>query len=400
VEVMSVGISREELDEVLLPAKKLLPVRVYSEFYEKVKDLPLTKEELQRIVKLLINEYLSSLIEPGEPIGTVTAQSVGEPGTQMTLRTFHYAGVRELNVTLGLPRLIELVDARKIPETPIMIIYLDEEHRYDREKALEVARRIEATKLEDIVAKVDIDLVTLTIIIELDPEMMSDKGISRDDVVKSLEKIKAISHNVRPDEHDENKIYIEIPSNYDFMKIQKLRDRLLKIKLKGIKGINRVIVQRRGNEYVLITDGTNLESVLKVKGVDPKRVFTNSIHEVERVLGIEAARQALINEIHNVLEEQGLDVDVRHVMLIADMMTLTGTVKQIGRHGIAGEKPSVLARASFEITVKHLFDASARGEVDELKGVAENVIVGQLVPVGTNIVSLVMNPTLAKPSQG
>lgn len=397
---MSVGISREELDEVLLPAKKLLPVRVYSEFYEKVKDLPLTKEELQRIVKLLINEYLSSLIEPGEPIGTVTAQSVGEPGTQMTLRTFHYAGVRELNVTLGLPRLIELVDARKIPETPIMIIYLDEEHRYDREKALEVARRIEATKLEDIVAKVDIDLVTLTIIIELDPEMMSDKGISRDDVVKSLEKIKAISHNVRPDEHDENKIYIEIPSNYDFMKIQKLRDRLLKIKLKGIKGINRVIVQRRGNEYVLITDGTNLESVLKVKGVDPRRVFTNSIHEVERVLGIEAARQALINEIHNVLEEQGLDVDVRHVMLIADMMTLTGTVKQIGRHGIAGEKPSVLARASFEITVKHLFDASARGEVDELKGVAENVIVGQLVPVGTNIVSLVMNPTLAKPSQG
>ncbi|MCC6022953.1 MAG: DNA-directed RNA polymerase subunit A'' [Desulfurococcaceae archaeon] len=397
---MSVGISREELDEVLLPAKKLLPVRVYSEFYEKVKDLPLTKEELQRIVKLLINEYLSSLIEPGEPIGTVTAQSVGEPGTQMTLRTFHYAGVRELNVTLGLPRLIELVDARKIPETPIMIIYLDEEHKYDREKALEVARRIEATKLEDIVAKVDIDLVTLTIIIELDPEMMSDKGISRDDVVKSLEKIKAISHNVRPDEHDENKIYIEIPSNYDFMKIQKLRDRLLKIKLKGIKGINRVIVQRRGNEYVLITDGTNLESVLKVKGVDPRRVFTNSIHEVERVLGIEAARQALINEIHNVLEEQGLDVDVRHVMLIADMMTLTGTVKQIGRHGIAGEKPSVLARASFEITVKHLFDASARGEVDELKGVAENVIVGQLIPVGTNIVSLVMNPTLAKPSQG
>jgi len=397
---MSVGISREELDEVLSPAKKLLPVRVYNEFYEKVKNLPLTKEELQKIVKLLINEYLSSLIEPGEPIGTVTAQSVGEPGTQMTLRTFHYAGVRELNVTLGLPRLIELVDARKIPETPIMIIYLDEEHKYDREKALEVARRIEATKLEDVVAKVDIDLVTSTIIVELDPEMMSDKGISRDDVVKSLEKIKAVSHNVRPDELNENTIYIEIPPNYDFMKIQRLRDRLLKIKLKGIKGINRVIVQRRGNEYVLITDGTNLEPVLKVKGVDPRRVFTNSIHDVERVLGIEAARQALINEIHNVLEEQGLDVDIRHVMLIADMMTLTGTVKQIGRHGIAGEKPSVLARASFEITVKHLFDASARGEVDELKGVAENVIVGQLVPVGTNIVSLVMNPTLAKPSQG
>ncbi|MEM1749280.1 MAG: DNA-directed RNA polymerase subunit A'', partial [Sulfolobales archaeon] len=341
--------------------------------------------------------YLNALVEPGEPIGTVAAQSVGEPGTQMTLRTFHYAGVRELNVTLGLPRLIELVDARKLPETPIMVIYLDEEHRYEREKALEVARRIEATRLENVVARVDIDLITSSITIDLDPEMMRDKGITTNDVVKALSKVKAISQKVSVDESNENRIYIEVPPNYDFMKIQRLRDRILKIKLKGIKGINRVIVQRRGNEYVLITDGTNLEAVLKVDGVDYRRVFTNSIYEVENVLGIEAARQALINEIHNVLEEQGLDVDMRHVMLIADMMTLTGSVKQIGRHGIAGEKTSVLARASFEVTVKHLFDAAARGEVDELKGVAENVIIGQLVPIGTNLVNLAMNPTLAKP---
>lgn len=391
------SITEEELLEVLRPAKQVLPPKIFNELYEKVKQIPLTKEELSRIVDLTVNEYLNVLVEPGEPIGTVAAQSVGEPGTQMTLRTFHYAGVRELNVTLGLPRLIELVDARKLPETPIMVIYLDEEHRYERERALEVARRIEATRLENVVAKVDIDLITSSITIDLDPEMMRDKGVTTNDVVKALSKVKAISQKVSVDEGNENRIYVEVPSNYDFMKIQKLRDRILKIKLKGIKGINRVIVQRRGNEYVLITDGTNLEAVLKVDGVDYRRVFTNSIYEVENVLGVEAARQALINEIHNVLEEQGLDVDMRHVMLIADMMTLTGSVKQIGRHGIAGEKTSVLARASFEVTVKHLFDAAARGEVDELKGVAENVIIGQLVPIGTNLVNLAMNPTLAKP---
>ncbi len=396
---MSDFISAKKLDELLDSARSLLPVGVFNELRERLTRLQLTEDEARRIIDLAIKEYLGSLIEPGEAVGTVTAQSVGEPGTQMTLRTFHYAGVRELNVTLGLPRLIELVDARKMPETPIMVIHLDEDHRYDRVKALKVARSIETTKLENIISKIDIDLATSTIIIDLDPEMLEDKGLTREDVIKALSKVKALSGRVSTDDADVNRIYVEIPVNYDFIKIQKLRDRLLKLKLKGIKGINRVIVQRRGDEYVLITDGTNLEAVLRVEGVDPRRVFTNSIYEVENVLGIEAARQALINEIRNVLEEQGLDVDVRHVMLIADMMTMTGVVRQIGRHGIAGEKASVLARASFEVTVKYLFDAAARGEVDELRGVAENVIIGQIAPIGTNLVRLIMNPTIAKRSE-
>lgn len=396
---MSGFINVEKLDELLDNARSLLPAGIFNELREKLTKLQLTEDEARRIIDLTIKEYLGSLIEPGEAVGTVTAQSIGEPGTQMTLRTFHYAGVRELNVTLGLPRLIELVDARKIPETPIMVIHLDEDHKYDRMKALKVARSIETTKLENIISKIDIDLAASTIVIDLDPEMLKDKGLTREDVIKALSKVKALSGRVSADDADVNRIYVEIPANYDFIKIQKLRDRLLKLKLKGIKGINRVIVQRRGDEYVLITDGTNLEAVLKVDGVDPRRVFTNSIYEVENVLGIEAARQALINEIRNVLEEQGLDVDIRHVMLVADMMTLTGVVRQIGRHGIAGEKASVLARASFEVTVKYLFDAAARGEVDELRGVAENVIIGQVAPIGTNLVKLIMNPTIAKRSE-
>ncbi len=381
----------------------VLPEAIYNELMSKLFEtsceIELSDEEIKSIRDDVIKTYLEAQVEPGEPVGTVAAQSIGEPGTQMTLRTFHYAGVRELNVTLGLPRLIELVDARKTPETPMMRVYLDEEHKYDRSKAIEVARRIEMTKLENIVDVVDIDLLSMQLIIRLDPDMLEDKGLTRDDVIKVLSKSKTLADKVKADPNDPYLIVVDIPKNYDIIKAQKFRDRLLRMKLKGIKDIKKVIPQKlidpeTGKEYyVLITDGTNLAAVLKVDGVDPTKTTSNSIHEIENVLGIEAAREALIREIMNTLREQGLDVDIRHIMLLADTMTWSGVVKQIGRHGVAGEKPSVLARAAFEVTVKQLFDASARGEVDEIKGVTENVIIGQIAPVGTALVRLRMNPT-------
>jgi len=383
--------------------KDILPEAIYDELLSKLFEtsceIELSDEEILAIRDDVVKRYLEAQVEPGEPVGTVAAQSIGEPGTQMTLRTFHYAGVRELNVTLGLPRLIELVDARKTPETPMMRVYLDEEHKYDREKAIEVARKIEMTKLENIVDVVDIDLLSMQLIIRLDPDMLEDKGLTRDDVIKVLSKSKTLADRVKADPNDPYLIIVDIPKNYDIIKAQKFRDRLLRIKLKGIKDIKKVIPQKltdpeTGKEYyVLITDGTNLAAVLKVDGVDPTKTTSNSIHEIENVLGIEAAREALIREIMNTLREQGLDVDIRHIMLLADTMTWSGVVKQIGRHGVAGEKPSVLARAAFEVTVKQLFDASARGEVDEIKGVTENVIIGQIAPVGTALVKLRMNPT-------
>mgnify|MGYP000064706529 CR=1 FL=1 len=136
-----------------------------------------------------------------------------------------------------------------------------------------------------------------------------------------------------------------------------------------------------------------LAEVMKIPGVDPRRVFTNNIKEVEEVLGIEAARTAIIREIKDVLDDQGLDVDIRHVMLIADLMTWSGRVKQVGRHGVAGEKPSVIARAAFEMTVQKLAEAAIAGEEDPLVGVTENVIIGQPVPVGTGVVELYMRPS-------
>jgi DNA-directed RNA polymerase subunit A" len=144
------------------------------------------------------------------------------------------------------------------------------------------------------------------------------------------------------------------------------------------------------DEYVVYTEGSNFAEILAMPEVDQTRTVTNNIHEIEEVLGIEAARNAIIIEMVKTLEEQGLEVDLRHIMIVADMMTASGELMQVGRHGVSGEKASVLARASFEITTKHLLDACVRGEKDRLDGIIENVIAGQPIPLGTGSVELVM----------
>ncbi len=371
-----------------------VPPKVVEESVEKLTKYSLTREELEKILQMIVEEYHSNTVDPGEPVGTVAAQSIGEPSTQMTLRTFHYAGVRELNVTLGLPRLIELVDAKKTPSTPIMYIYLEEPYKYDEAKAKEIARMIEMTKIENVARRIDIDVISGAVVIELDPAMLEDKGVTVEDVKKALEKLRSKKAKVVVSETNPYEIIVVFEEGIEPTKAVKIREKIMKIKIKGIKNINKVIVQKQGNEYVLVCEGSNLAEIMKVPGVDFKRVRTNNVKEVEEVLGIEAARTLLIEEIKDTLEQQGLDVDIRHIMLVVDAMTRYGTVKQIGRHGIAGEKPSVLARAAFEVTVKNLVDAAARGELDTLPGVAENVIVGGYIPVGTTKVKLVYNPYL------
>ena len=171
---------------------------------------------------------------------------------------------------------------------------------------------------------------------------------------------------------------------------EKLIKKVREAPIRGIPAIKRVLTSYENGEWTIRTDGSNLGGVLPVDGVDPTRTTTNDIHEIAAILGIEAARNALIKEAHAVLEEQGLDVDIRHVMLVSDIMTNTGAVKQIGRHGISGTKSSVLARAAFELTIQHLVTAAIKGETDPLKGVIENIIVGQSMPLGTGSVELFM----------
>ncbi|HNI41578.1 MAG TPA: DNA-directed RNA polymerase subunit A'', partial [Methanoregulaceae archaeon] len=174
-----------------------------------------------------------------------------------------------------------------------------------------------------------------------------------------------------------------------YQNLFQLAEHVRNVIVQGIDDIERVVVRKESGEYILYTEGSNIKDVFEVEGVDTTRTRTNNISEISQVLGIEAARNAIIHEALSTLGEQGILVDVRHIMLVADMMCMEGEVKQIGRHGIAGEKESVLSRAAFEVTVNHLLDAAVANEVDELSGVTENVIVGQPIQLGTGDVKLI-----------
>ncbi|MCS7118691.1 MAG: DNA-directed RNA polymerase subunit A'' [Archaeoglobaceae archaeon] len=361
-----------------------LPPSVKEEIKEELEKIKVKKSVAKKIVDYCYKAYLSNLLEPGEAVGIVAAQSIGEPGTQMTMRTFHYAGVAELNVTLGLPRLIEILDVRKNPSTPMMTIRLLSEYAKEREKAREVANRIEATYLKD-VAEIEVDLKETIITIKPDFEALRRKDLSIGELRDKIEKI--IKKNAELIEIN-GKFIVKV-SKESYKLLMDVFEELRELVVMGIKEIRRVIIRKEGEEYVLYTEGSSLKKVMKIKGVDFTRTITNDIYEIYEVLGIEAARAAIIKEAIETLEEQGLEVDVRHIMLVADVMTADGELRQIGRHGVAGEKQSILARAAFEMTVNNLLDAALKGEVDNLKGITENIIIGQPIKLGTGDVELI-----------
>lgn len=364
--------------------KQRIPLKIIDELVEKSVKNNFTKEQIKEVTEKVIESYESNLIDPSEACGIVGAQSIGEPGTQMTMRTFHYAGVAEINVTLGLPRLIEIVDARSIPSTPMMNIYLKERYRKNANLAKKVANQIELTELNEI-AEIETDLTNLTITIKPDKDTLNKKGLTVDELSEIVKKIRKISAEIKGDE-----IFITL-DDPSYKNLLDISEKVKILKVKGVEGINRVIIRNEpGEGYVIYSEGSNLEEVLKIEGVDPYRTVTNDIQAIGRVLGIEAARNMIIQEAYNTLSEQGLNVDKRHIMLVADVMTVDGSIKAIGRHGVSGEKASVLSRAAFEITVNHLLDAGRRGEKDTLEGVAENIIVGQPVNLGTGAIQLVM----------
>ncbi|ODS40012.1 MAG: hypothetical protein A7315_09905 [Candidatus Altiarchaeales archaeon WOR_SM1_79] len=316
-----------------------------------------------------------ALIAPGESVGTIAAQSIGEPGTQMTLRTFHYAGVAELAVPLGLPRLIEIIDAKKTPKNPMMNVYMDEKHN-NKAGAEKVAKRIREAFIRDI-CSFKINSEDKTLIIETDDK--DAKG-----------EIEAASDRQGFDmEVKGNKITITGKSLLD---IKTFIDKLKRKRIRGIKDIKRSYVRKEGDDFMIYTEGSNLKTVLNAEGVDSERTTTNDIYQIYETLGIEAARNAIIVEAKKVLDDQSLDVDIRHIMLVADQMTVTGELQAVGRHGVSGAKDSVLARAAFEETERHILEAAITGEVDSLGGVAENIIVGQTVPIGTGTVVLEAKP--------
>jgi len=323
-----------------------------------------------------------------------TAQGVV---THNTMNTFHYAGVAEIDVTQGLPRLIELVDARKTPDTPMMTVHLEDEYATERERAHEVVWKIEATKILAL-GDISTNVADMLVQIDLNPDTLAERWPTVDDVEVVAEEIASTIEGALGVQTRQSGTAIEFgPEEPSYRDLLQLVEDLREIVFKGIEDVSRVVIRKEdteeGEEFVLYTEGSALGDVLDIEGVDASRTTCNNIHEIYRQLGVEAAREAIINETMDTLAEQGLDdVNVRHLMLVADIMTNDGEIESIGRHGISGNKDSVLARAAFEVTVSHLLDAAIHGEVDGLDGVTENVIVGKPIKLGTGDVDLRMNP--------
>ncbi len=340
----------------------------------------LTKEQKELLRREVEKVYMKQKVEPGEAIGIIASQSISEPATQMTMKTFHFAGAAGVKITQGLPRLIEIFDAKREPETPMMTIYLKKEYN-NAESAEKFAEEIIERKIVNIVKNVSINLNEGIIEIEL-----SDRK-REGTVIKSIrESLENVNVRTRGE-----KIVVAPKEELSIKDLQKLRNDILKIKISGIRGIENAVVRMEGNDWIVTTIGSNLADILKLKEVDEQRTITNDIHETAKVLGIEAARNLIIEEATKTLQEQGLDVDVRHVMLVSDIMCFSGEVRPIGRYGVAGSKTSILARAAFEETIKHLVRASIRNESDNLSGIFENVMIGQVIPSGTGMFDLIAN---------
>jgi len=364
-----------------LPKKILEDIQDYMD-----KKGGINQAKLKKVLDNTVVEYENARIHPGEAVGVISAESIGEPGTQMTLNTFHFAGVAEMNVTLGLPRIIEILDGRKKLQTPAMEIYL--KTPYSKGKDIkEFALSLKETKLSDVALEFSISLVESEIEVKLDKEKMKILGLTNSHLINSVSKqIKGFNVKDKKDS-----ILLRSRSKEESLnEVYKAKEKIKDVHIKGVKTISQVLPVKRGDEYIIMTAGSNLSEVLQLEGVDAYRTTTNNIFEIWEVLGIEAARQAIINEVFKVIQNQGFNIDIRHIMLVADTIGVSGNIRGITRYGVVSEKASALARASFETPIKHIINAALVGEVDELNSVVENVMLNQPVPIGTGVPDLVM----------
>jgi DNA-directed RNA polymerase subunit A" len=263
-----------------------------------------------------------------------------------------------------------------------MTIYLEPEYAKNKEKALKIAKKLIDVRIADVInVKENYEKKTITI------EMDKQKAEERDVDMKELEEkiIKTMKQNCK-----KNKNTLTITAKTDILKTRKTLQKMQNTRIQGIKGIEKTILTEENKEHIIKTRGTNIKAVLKLPEIDATRTTTNDIKEIATVLGIEAGRTAIIKELTNVLKENNIAVDIRHIMLLADIMCYTGDIKGIVRTGITREKSSPFSRAAFEETVKHLIDAAFKGEKEKLEGVVENIIVGQPIKVGTGTVELQM----------
>ncbi|KAF2205301.1 DNA-directed RNA polymerase II subunit [Delitschia confertaspora ATCC 74209] len=425
-------------------------------FKRLVTEYGLNKLAFDNVMGDLENRFLRAAVSPGEMVGVLAAQSIGEPATQMTLNTFHFAGVSSKNVTLGVPRLKEILNVATNIKTPSMTV-CQENPRASQQQAKILRSRIEHTTLRSLaeavelyydpdiqstIVEADADMVESYFIIPeededqaaqtkwvlriiLDRKKLLDKSISITEVASTIKRefgqnIAVIFSDDNADQQvlrvrfvftDEFKESEEGEETRDEGYMRKLEANLLDtVTLRGVKGVERAFIRteervfkqedgaiikrksdERCQEWILDTSGTALKDVLSVEGIDPYRTYSNSFQEVLEVFGIEACRAALLKELKAVLSFDGSYVNHRHLALLVDIMTARGQLMAITRHGINRSDTGALMRCSFEETVEILLDAAGCGELDDCRGVSENIMLGQLAPMGTGEFDLVMD---------
>ena len=241
--------------------EQILPPKIFEETREAAKGMG--EKDKEKFFAKVLEVYKKSKFESGEAIGILAAQSISEPATQMTMRTYHAAGAAAVQVTLGLPRLVEIFDARKAPSTPTMTIYLKSSHN-TREKAMKIASEIREVLLSDVTSSATIDLLNQQIEVSLDKSKLRDTGAKESGLPEAIkEQMKAVGVQHRGD-----KIFIKPKSEMTVKEMQKLRGKILDVHVKGVKSVSHAVVTQKESDWVITTLGSNLAKVLRADGVD------------------------------------------------------------------------------------------------------------------------------------
>ncbi|KAI4304665.1 hypothetical protein MLD38_040142 [Melastoma candidum] len=367
----------------------------------------ITQEQLKVYLHTCISRYYQKTLEAGTAIGAIGAQSIGEPGTQMTLKTFHFAGVASMNVTLGVPRIKEIINGAKKILTPIITAELQCDNNVNNARM--VKSKIEKTVLGQVAKSIKIvmssRLASIVVSLDLDRIAESQLHIDANTVKESIlrtPKIKPKQLQIKVLDLRKLEIIPLVDRSKLHFELNNLKNMLPGVIVKGIKTVERAVVNKgkekyrdmegktkEREKYSLIVEGTGLQEVMGTEGVDGRKTKSNHVIEVHQTLGIEAARRCIIDEIQFIMSNHGMSIDIRHMMLLADLMTSRGEVLGITRFGIQKMDKSVLMLASFERTSDHLFHASASGITDKIEGVSECIIMGVPMLLGTGMLRVI-----------
>ena len=382
---------------------------------EQLQDLKVYPSIVPFIIKEMRKQYHTTLAAPGEMVGIIGAQSIGERQTQMTLNTFHRAGLVSATVVTGVPRFTELLNATKHPKSRSCTIHFKNQPKTildARENGKQIVHIIlkdivnELSLLDEIPSEIwydvycnihDMDISQYSNVVRchLNGENLFNRKILPKDIVKAIEEnfegIKCIVSPLKVGvidvffEHDDDDVDAQLFCDSVLM------PNLLGIKISGIDNIKDIFYQDDddGNWYA-VTDGSNFKELGSLSNIEFSELISNDMWEIFHNLGIEAARQFLIDEFTFVVSSDGSYINARHIMLVSDIMTHNGTILSVSRYGIKREQTGPIAKASFEESLDNFMKAGAFGESDSTDGCSASIMLGKMTKAGTGLCDLLL----------